>query len=680
MNKFSFITFLLIIVVIVSCSDDDPTSPPDDQPTALNAKAGLNQEAKINETVTLDGSQSTGPSGFTYSWSYEGDVPEDQINFQNKTSASPTLVPPLPGLYEFTLTISHGDSSNSDETTLLVGGAKELGGTLTEDLELKNIQGDSEQPDYIVTSDIIVGNGITLSIVEDDVRIEFRSGTGINIKSGGTLTNINTAEAFDYDVEFYGDNGWKGILVENGSISLGEAKIINGGADAFAGQDEPGVISLIGSDTRILRLNYNVFIDSRSYDIFAPGKLSAYLTGHVTRNRFSYKHPLKVSVSFIGFFHIDHPNTYPETYDYSIILPSGADIMDTPSKNLFLFESNAKFYIDGDFWAGEQIYIMENVTIYMKEGAAILAEKKLLARVFPNTPILIEGLNGAQWKGIASVFAAEFQNVTIKNAGYDIIKVGSFEAEAEAALNILSDGFLLDSQIINSGGFGIYHSAEEYNGFELKNTFFKNTALPAARTNPQAAGRLFNRGHNCTFELTPGIAACLVQGEGSPEMEWQALGGENFYLIDANILDATSFRINPGTILKFKAGRALVRTNKDYWISMRGTENEPIILDGEAGTPGSWGGVYLGTPYGLEHVIIKNGGEFILPNATEKANVISATPDEQSQFLEMINTTISHSAGYGLVAEANSLIYDFENPAHQNTFSDNASGNVLVKP
>lgn len=685
MRKLKSFLIVLSIITFVSCSDD-PTSPPDDQPTALNAKAGLNQEAEVNETVTLDGNQSTGPSGFTYLWSYEGDVPENEINFQNKTSANPTFVPPKATLFEFTLTISHGDSTNSDETTVMVGGAIELGGTLTENLELKNIQGDSELPDYIVTSDLIIENGITLSIIEDDVRIEFRSGTGINIKSGGTLTNINTEEAFDYDVEFYGDYGWKGILVENGSISLGEAKIINGGAEAFAGQDEPGAISLIGSDTRILRLNYNVFIDSRSYDIFAPGKLSAYLTGYVTRNRFSYKHPLKVSISFLGFLHIDHPNTYPESYDYSIIIPSGADIIDTPSKNLFLFEQNAKFYIDGDFRAGQDIWIFENVTIYMKEGSAILAEKKLLARVFPDSPILIEGLNGAQWKGIASVYdtdyrlAVEMQNITIKNAGYGIIKMGSFEAEEPAALVVSSEGILIDSQIINSGGFGIYHSAEEYNGFELKNTFFKNTALPAARTNPQAAGRLFNRGHNCTFELPPGIAACLVQGEGSPEMEWQSLGGENFYLIDANILDATGFRIGPGSILKFKAGRALVRTDKTKWISMRGTADAPIILDGEAGTPGSWGGIYLGTPYGLEHIIIKNGGEFLLHNATEKANVIAATPDEQGQFLEMINTTVSNSAGYGLVVETNSLSYDFENPEHQNTFSNNASGNVLVKP
>ena len=89
------VVLISITFVLFACSDDDPVSPPEPQPGPLNAKAGLNQDAEINETVTLDGSESTGPSGFTYSWSYEGKVPEDQINFQNKTSATPTFVPVL---------------------------------------------------------------------------------------------------------------------------------------------------------------------------------------------------------------------------------------------------------------------------------------------------------------------------------------------------------------------------------------------------------------------------------------------------------------------------------------------------------------------------------------------------------------------------------------------------------
>ena len=85
--------FILSLAFFYSCDkDDDPVTPEG----PLNAKAGANQDADVNETVTLDGSESTEPSGFTYFWSYEGLVPESDINFQDINTANPTFIPPSP--------------------------------------------------------------------------------------------------------------------------------------------------------------------------------------------------------------------------------------------------------------------------------------------------------------------------------------------------------------------------------------------------------------------------------------------------------------------------------------------------------------------------------------------------------------------------------------------------------
>ena len=93
MQKLLSVLFILSLVFVYSCdNDDDPVVP--DGP--LNAKAGPNQDAEVNETVTLDGSESTGPTGFTYFWSYEGLVPESDINFQDINTTNPTFIPPLP--------------------------------------------------------------------------------------------------------------------------------------------------------------------------------------------------------------------------------------------------------------------------------------------------------------------------------------------------------------------------------------------------------------------------------------------------------------------------------------------------------------------------------------------------------------------------------------------------------
>ena len=107
MKKLWSILIILGLFLSHSCKEEDDELSPPNYP--LTANAGPNQNDDINETVTLDSRESTGPAGFTYFWRYEGDVPEEDINFQNKNTATPILVPPLPGIYEFTLTISHGE-------------------------------------------------------------------------------------------------------------------------------------------------------------------------------------------------------------------------------------------------------------------------------------------------------------------------------------------------------------------------------------------------------------------------------------------------------------------------------------------------------------------------------------------------------------------------------------------
>ena len=60
-------------------------------------------------------------------------------------------------------------------------------------------------------------------------------------------------------------------------------------------------------------------------------------------------------------------------------------------------------------------------------------------------------------------------------------------------------------------------------------------------------------------------------------------------------------------------------------IQIKGTAQNPVIFDSESGIPGSWGGIFLRAQssgwWDIDHFIIRNGGGFVLPNATEKANV-----------------------------------------------------------
>lgn len=107
-NLITYTVALLSFFLLFSCDKDDPIPPdPPVDPIDLNANTHPAQGAEPYDLLTLDGSSSKGPVGFTYAWVYAGDVAESEINFQNKTSVKPTFVPPANGTYSFTLTVAH---------------------------------------------------------------------------------------------------------------------------------------------------------------------------------------------------------------------------------------------------------------------------------------------------------------------------------------------------------------------------------------------------------------------------------------------------------------------------------------------------------------------------------------------------------------------------------------------
>ena len=681
MKKLLSILFILGLFLSYSCNDSEDPEPPN-QP--LNADAGPNLSADVNETVTLDGSQSTGPAGFTYSWSYEGSVPEADIVFQNKNTAKPTLVPPSPGYYEFTLTISHGDSTDTDETSLLVGGAVEIGGTLTEDLELKNIQSDASLPDYIVTSDLVVPDGLKLSITEDDVIIEFNSETGIHVQEGGLFSNANNASATGYTTELRGQNGWKGILIESGSIDLERALIINAGKTVFSGQPEPASVSFTGNLSTLVSLSDNEFVNSNSYDILALDRVTG-TSFPLQRNKFSYNIPIKAQIQFMELWTSNQPNLMPDVYDYIQLVPGGANKKDvTNNTNGFSFyPDGTKFFIDGDFWAGSSILIGENVTILMKENTGMSYDISFTS----NPGSTIGGLEGKTWKGIAAGVDAinlKLAGTSIEHAGYGKIVIGNVDAQAEASLywsspNAPGVSKIEDIVIKYSGGYGYYDATTNANSTSISNTTFVDPVMPPIKTNILSVNNIIKEGHGNTFELSAGMPAVVVTGDGTPtRAEWYALGGDNYYLIDG-IITAPSFgplAFNEGVILKFKSNKYF-NWPAGSLLEINGRTENPVVFDSESG---KWGGLYLAGNFQIDNLIIKNGGGFMLPNASAMANIVSDFTDipvASQQYMK--NSSVSSSGGWGIVVETGSYDFVYDEPAKNNSFSGNTSGDITVK-
>ena len=77
MKKLLFFIYLLGLSCLFSCSDSST------EPIVLVANAGPGQQVNPLDLVSLDGTKSQGPEGFTYLWTYSGDVPESEIKIQS---------------------------------------------------------------------------------------------------------------------------------------------------------------------------------------------------------------------------------------------------------------------------------------------------------------------------------------------------------------------------------------------------------------------------------------------------------------------------------------------------------------------------------------------------------------------------------------------------------------------
>ena len=678
---FTLTVVLFLSLILLGCKKDEEIIP---EPP-LSAKAGPDQTVKPLDEVTLDGSASTGPDGFTYLWAYKGTAPESEINFQNTTTVSPTFTPPEAGLFEFTLTISHNGLTDEDVVLVQATGAIRIGGTLNGNTNLINIENDPDLPDYVIESDLIVPEGITLTI-ENDVKIEVNQNQGIVVK--GTLTNANNEDYFD-NIELMGSNGWKGIHVDGGAtgnaiINFSGVKIENAGVAVFEGKSEAAAILFSGNLLQNMTLNGNEFVNSGSYDILAESEAPGYRS--VTSNIYSYHIPVKAQISFMDNFFSEQPDIMPADFEYIQLIPRASGTGEKLPNNRSFSFFHKTYYIDGTFIASSPVYVNGGTTIYVKENSGLNFEEATSIGATYQDAVTITGLNGASWNGIlgASNIQMTLTNVVISKAGAEPLVNGKPKAAVFQMGNGI--GYIDKVTIEDCAGFGVYldMTPETLSLFAVKNSTFKNTDEAAIRTNVKSLVATIKDGNK--FELAAGVPGCLVEGDGAlSSTTWPVLK-DSYYLIDADInLGSTSgMTFWGGVHLKFKQGRSLNWITDGYYnpngiFRVYGEQDNPVIFEGETDTPGSWGGLVLEGNFNINYLQVKNGGEFLLPGASNKGNVFFdfSSTDNSSYYQTFSNSTISGSDGYGVVQSNASINYDFEAPFRNNTFSNNASGNVI---
>jgi len=610
------------LLAIESCSKkEEPVIP-------LVASAGPDGNGEVDQVYTLDGSASTGPVGFTYTWTYNGFIAENLIAFQGKDQAKPTFTPPMNGVYNFHLLIkSPANFVSEDDVTITVSTVITLSGTLTSSITLKDIEPDYTKPDYRVTSDLIIPAGMSLTANTSStygITIEIVEPAGIEIQGSATFGGVY----------FTSPTGWKGILVK-GSVQFtgGLSQIGKAGKGTFAGQTESAAVTVASGTLSMANLQ---FASSTGYDLLLPTVGSHTVTGVY----FSASIPVKTDIRNASIF---ANNYFGANYSYVTLTTPGA----STTIGGITFQSSVKYLIDGDYTASGTTNFANN-TITMKDGAGILASDININ----NT--VFQSQTTAGWKGLAVTNSGNLQNVQLINAGSSLFNTGSFQSTAKAAIFYTGPTSVLvqSCQIKDSQGYGFYDGSISGYG-SIKNTTFSNSVSAAIYTTQSKIQTSLTAANPNTFQMNSGVAPVEV---GAPiglltSGTWPSLGTGNYYSVTSNIVvNGSILTLSAGASLKFKPGKYIYVTSGK--ITALGTSATPILIDSEAGTSASWPGIFIETDglYNLEYCQIKNGGSSLMATATEKANVVIKY-NGFSTANTFKNNIVSGSGGYGLVLE-----------------------------
>lgn len=660
------VLFVGLFIFLSSCADDEEI-------IELAANAGPDQTVSPYSIVILDGSKSTGPTAsLGFEWEISG---PESIFLKDSKTPHPSFEPKINGVYNIILRVTSGDEVATDQVQVTVTGALDLSGTLTNSISLVDVEPDPSLPDYLITSDLIVPDGVTLSFVGNGtsgVTVHFTEESGILIEQGGKL-EINKGS----NHKLVGPSGWKGIYIEGGIIEINKSTIIeNAGAAPFKGNTETAAIS-IGAGTLISELSSIQFTASHSYDLLITASLSSSTASDVViNNSFTSSIPIKAPVSFLPT--LSATNDYTDL-EFIHISPSGGNTLDILNgNNVFKFQ-NSKFYLDNDFLAGAPIFIQDAVVL-LKGGAGILAQSRL---TISNSEL--NGLDDAKWKGIAFIAQSGqlmVNNSRIKNTGSAVFENDFFTSPVKAALyfNGNSNATFSSSEINNSLGYGIYIDAPE--GFiACSGSTFSGTTSSAIYARLDRVHGVIGSGNTFAMrENIPAVEVYVPDLSTNPISSWKSLGGDNCYLLsNSTRLSGGAWTLNPGVNLKFKSGNSLDIAQGTF--NATGTIEQPITFDSEAGTPGTWDGILIQSLYKIEFCEIKNGGEnVLLKNGTTpvhcKANIVFAY-NGNSTANRFKNNTITGSNGYGILVEPGTQDPNAGDPSNHNTFGDNAYANIF---
>lgn len=643
----------------------------------LDADAGEDVTAEVGEEVVLDGGNSTASvETFSFEWSFVSTPENSTAELQNANTETPSFTPDVEGEYMVKLTISTDDKEDTDN--VIVDAYRVGPDEISEDIESNTIWenhiDDPDVPDYHVTDDIDVNADLT---IEPGVKVHFDQDVFMTVENGAIVAEGNSGEWITLTSSSEeGEVNWGGVIISSSdsrnTISYTEIRYAGGDEIGFADfTDKKAAVGL--KEDGELNLNNSVISNSDGYGLYVRyGELSEF-----ENNEFNDNEEQGIGVCMTKAAVIDENTTFSGN-EYAVDI-FGSESAEGDELTYINLSGDASYYVTGDLENNAELTIDPGAKFEFRQnvGMTVTPDGMLKADAEGDETVIFTGASDhAHWKGIgveSSDARNELNNVEISGAGSYEWGFEDFK-DKEAALALKTGGEikLKNSVISNSNGYGMYARYGEVTEFE-GNTFTDNNG-PAIGLYADLAGMI---DEETSFSGNEWDGVEIFESTLNEDATWINLQGGAKYGVTGDLTVQAALDIDPGAAFEFDIDKELKIHSDGGSLNAVGTANSKITFT--CAVEGSrWSGIHFRSSSmlnQLEHVEVHYAGsvEVRLDEFEDKKAAVSG---DKNGLLEMTNSQITYSGGYGVYWQDETTIND--DVGDENEFENNEKEDVVI--
>ncbi|WP_439556625.1 PKD domain-containing protein [Dyadobacter sp.] len=477
-SKRILLAVLSLGLLVSGCNEEETVTP-----SQLTARAGADQNVKVGEQVTIDGTGSTDSNNkpFQFRWTVAKKPAGSTVTLATPSQGKATFTPDLPGDYEVDMTIFNENGENTDKVlvTATIIQPIELERDIRTKTVLENRIDNPNIPDYIVNNNTQVNAELTLKpgvviAFARDTRLEVNYNGGILIAKGDSAKPIRL-------IGKEASKGyWSGVIFRSASSAneMEYVQILHAGGKPIISTIKAG-FAVIGTYKANLSIKHSLFEDNGGYGLYVDEAVT--ITGF-EKNTFKNNVEAAVLVGADIVSSLDYNSSFTNGNGRNVVEIFASTLKKNVTTEVVWagFKDKTPYRILEGMGSDANWKIMPGVTIEMGRNARLSIDDGYFNVVGTKTnKIVIRPAENARayWRGMICFSTSTkniMENVDISGGGSTALVSGKKTNIAVYGGN--SSLQIRDSHISGSGGYGVFvnYQASVNEDIETANTFADN--------------------------------------------------------------------------------------------------------------------------------------------------------------------------------------------------------------